>query len=52
MNVFHNPRALFPLKPEMLPGAAHHYLVGGKFESLVPADHLESSRTITVVARK
>jgi len=52
MNVFHNPRALFPLKPGMLPGAAHHYFVGGKFESLVPADHLESSRTITVVARK
>ncbi len=51
MNVFHNPRAIFPLKPEMLPGAAHHHFVDGRFESLIPAGHLESSRTLNVVAR-
>lgn len=52
MNVFHNPRAVHPLEPELLPGAAHHRFVGGKFESLIPADHLESSRTLTVVKRR
>lgn len=51
MNVFHNPRASHPLKPEMLPGAAHHYFVDGKFGSLVPADHLVSSTTLTLVSR-
>lgn len=51
MNVFHNPRAIHPFEPELLPGAAHHRFVGGRFESYIPADHLESSRTLTVVTR-
>lgn len=26
LDVFHNPRALIPLEPSLLPGAAHHFL--------------------------
>ena len=37
MDVFHNPRALHPLHPDMLPGAAHHWLRDdGQLESRVP----------------
>ncbi|RQS48583.1 hypothetical protein DIE00_11395 [Burkholderia sp. Bp8989] len=37
MDVFHNPRAAVPLLPEMLPGAAHHWLQpDGQLESRVP----------------
>lgn len=37
MDVFHNPHALHPLDPEMLPGAAHHRLDDeGQVVSLIP----------------
>ncbi|WP_425258145.1 hypothetical protein ACPOLB_21800 [Rubrivivax sp. RP6-9] len=37
MDVYHNPNALHPLHPAMLPGAAHHRLgQDGQVESLVP----------------
>lgn len=40
MDVYHNPKALHPLHPAMLPGAAHHRLLeDGQLESLVPAWH-------------
>jgi hypothetical protein len=38
MDVYHNPSALHPLHPAMLPGAAHHWLRDdGQLESRVPA---------------
>ncbi|AUA70368.1 MULTISPECIES: hypothetical protein [Pseudomonas] len=37
MDVYHNPRALHPLPPEMLMGAAHHRLLpDGQVESIGP----------------
>ncbi len=37
MDIYHNPRALHPLHPSMLPGAAHHWLrEDGQLESRVP----------------
>ncbi|WP_420996541.1 hypothetical protein ACKI2N_032730 [Cupriavidus sp. 30B13] len=37
MDVYHNPNAVHPLHPEMLPGAAHHWLrADGQVESHVP----------------
>jgi hypothetical protein len=37
MDIYHNPRALHPLDPDMLPGAAHHRLTeDGQVESLLP----------------
>lgn len=37
MDVFHNPNALHPLNPAMLPGAAHHWLrEDGQLSSHVP----------------
>jgi hypothetical protein len=37
MDVFHNPRALHPLHPSMLPEAAHHWFRDdGQLESCVP----------------
>lgn len=38
VDVFHNPRAKYPLDPAMLPGAAHHRLLeSGQMDSRVPA---------------
>lgn len=51
MNVFHNPNALHPLNPALLPGAAHHRWIDGRFESLIPAPHVESSQTLVVGTR-
>lgn len=49
MEVYHNPRALHPLDPTWLPGAAHHRLTSdGCLESLVPDGHLITSRTAIV----
>jgi hypothetical protein len=30
MCVFHNPNAIIPLLPEMLPGAAHHFFASSE----------------------
>lgn len=37
MDVYHNPNALHPLHPEMLPGAGHHFIEhDGQLRSLIP----------------
>lgn len=47
MNVYHNPRALVPLRPEMLPTAAHHRLTdSGMVGSVIPNFHPYGSETI------
>lgn len=48
MNVFHNPEAKHRFDPELLPGAAHHFWLGDRFESWIPDSHLESSQTLIV----
>lgn len=51
MDVYHNPRAVHPLDPELLPHAAHHLLrPDGIVESTVPQWQPLSSTTAIVVA--
>ena len=51
LDVFHNPRAVRPIDPEMLPGAAHHRLLhDGQIDSLTPDFHPLGSMTFIVVA--
>jgi hypothetical protein len=46
MDVFHNPNALHPLDPDLLPGAAHHRLVtDGQIETAASAWKPISSTT-------
>ena len=46
MVVFHNPRALRPLDPDLIPGAAHEFLQeDGRIMSLLPAFHPHFSAT-------
>jgi hypothetical protein len=46
MNVYHNPRALVQLRPQMLPTAAHHRLTeNGLLGSVIPDFHPYGSET-------
>jgi len=50
LDVFHNPRAKHPIEPEMLPNAAHHWLLkNGQMQSLIPPFHPLASVTYTNV---
>jgi len=52
MNVYHNPRAASPLRPEMLDGAAHHFLrADGQIRSLLPDHHPYGTETLILVPR-
>ena len=52
IDVLHNPRAKFPIKPVLLPGAAHHRLLeNGQIESLTPTFQPLTSFTSTFVVR-
>jgi hypothetical protein len=51
VDVYHNPNALYPLIPEMFPGAAHHFIEGdGTLRSLVPDWQPLSSTTQILVS--
>jgi hypothetical protein len=50
LNVYHNPRAIHPLDPAMLPEAAHHRLRDGLMASVTPAWHPFGSITHMLVA--
>ena len=46
LDVFHNPRALIPLHPDLVPGAAHHFLrEDGNMVSCTPEWHPLASFT-------
>jgi hypothetical protein len=50
MDVYHNPNALHPLDPDLLPGAAHQELVaGGQIRTTAPALKPFESRTTAVM---
>ena len=52
LDVFHNPRAKHPIEPEMLPGAAHHWLLEeGQMKSLTPTFHPLASITSTILVK-
>ncbi len=51
LDVFHNPRALHPIEPWMLPGAAHHRLLpDGQLDSVTPDWQPLGSYTFVLVA--
>jgi len=51
LDIFHNPNANHPIEPEMLPGAAHHWLLpDGQIESTIPEWHPLGS--ITLIAKR
>lgn len=51
LDVYHNPKAKYPLSPDMFPGAAHYRLLeNGMVESLMPQWHPLSSQTLITVA--
>ena len=46
LDVWHNPKAKYPIDPDLLPCAAHYYLLpDGQIESFVPDWHPLSSTT-------
>jgi hypothetical protein len=50
ISIFHNPNALKPLDPALVPGAAHHWLAkDGTIHSVMPAGFPLSSQTILLV---
>ncbi|MCH7759071.1 hypothetical protein IID20_01815 [Patescibacteria group bacterium] len=50
LEVFHNPRALHPIDPIIIPGASHHRLLeNGQIDSLSPEWHPLASITNTFV---
>jgi hypothetical protein len=52
MDVFHNPNAIHPLDPSILPGAAHHHLLSeGNIGLLIPSTKLITSITHVVKIR-
>lgn len=52
MDVYHNPRALHPLDPAMLPGAVHHHLLDdGRIESVADQWQPLASFTSILVLR-
>lgn len=51
LSMFHNPSASHPVDPEMFPGIAHHFLVGGQVRSILPEFHPYSSFTWNVLVR-
>jgi hypothetical protein len=52
MNVYHNPKAMVPLPPQMLPTAAHHRLTDtGMLGSVIPEFHPFGSETTIRVRR-
>ena len=50
-DVFHNPNAMCPLDPLTLPGAAHHRLVDGDLESMLPEGYLMETTSFLVTGR-
>ena len=51
-NVFHNPRAKYPLDESFLVGAAHHRFENGLLTSLIPHFHPYHSETLILSLRR
>jgi hypothetical protein len=49
VSIFHNPRALHPLDPDLFPGVAHHFLRNGRMEHALPDFHPYASVTTVFV---
>jgi hypothetical protein len=52
IDIWHNPKAKYPLNPRLFPGCAHHRLLkGGQVQSLTPEWHPLSSTTVYAIPR-
>jgi hypothetical protein len=49
IHIYHNSNALGPLDPDLLPGAAHHFLISGELLSRIPPGHLTASVTTIII---
>jgi hypothetical protein len=50
LDVWHNPKAKYPIDPDLLPGVAHYHLLpDGQVESFVPDWHPLGSITLQIV---
>ena len=48
IQVFHNPKALYPMPFEWLLGATHHYFEDGQMKLWTPPDAILNSYTLVV----
>jgi len=51
-NVFHNPKAKYPLDESFLIGAAHHWFEDGVLRSMVPVFHPYQSNTVILTPQR
>jgi len=51
LEMYHNPNAKHPIDPDLFPGIAHHFLVGGKMHSLLPEFFPYSSMTLVSIQK-
>lgn len=51
LSMFHNPRALHPVDPQMFPNIAHHFFEDGKIVSTLPEFHPYSSFTWNILPK-
>ena len=49
LSMFHNPRALHPVPPDMFPGIAHHFFEDGQIKSVLPEFHVYNSFTWNIL---
>lgn len=52
LNVFHNPRALHPLRPEIFAEHAQHFEIDGEIHSELPDFHPYGATCVSVVPRR
>jgi hypothetical protein len=52
LNVYHNPRALYPLNPSLFPNAMHHSLRGENIVNTIPQFHPMNSYTMMFSPRR
>jgi hypothetical protein len=51
IRVFHNPRALKPIPPEVLPGCSHHFFHEGRRRAFLPDGFVHTSVTMVLQPR-
>lgn len=48
LSMFHNPKAIHPVPPEMFPSIAHHWFEDGAIKSVLPEFHPYTSMTMNL----
>ncbi|HUA67930.1 MAG TPA: hypothetical protein VMA13_05220, partial [Candidatus Saccharimonadales bacterium] len=52
IQIYHNPRALLPIPPELFAGCAHHSMRDGRRIHIIPDSFVYSSNTIILAAKE